>query len=566
MINLLIGTVIATAVFLLILYLTRPRYEPIKLSAAAFFDEAPDATEQSFRFRLNNLLLSRAFWLQLAVLTCLLAALWLRQQTLAGAQRDALGIWLLVDTSGSMSSSDGNTTYFEQATQEAVALTQHLQRLASDVTICANITAFDLALRPLMNDVPVSQIDAAMATLAPRSLGTDLALVRGIVAQAAIDNPAPDICPITHVVVLTDNPAPDWLAEPRDAPLDIIWRDVGDTLPNVGIRRVMRTGGAVLGWDGDITIEAAYYGNTPSLAALTVQDAAGATIAQIDLTWALGDSESHTISLPAAGQYDIVITPGGAYAGDDRLTIQATAAEQIRVDWQLPDITWLNALAWTLDTAAPDVRVLPYQQAMSISADDGVPVLWVGDQYGRNATSQPIAFFVQDSPLLEGLNFDVAETLAIQGITLPDVSPLRPVLLDANDGVWLAQSLPVANDMPPMAYVPGLPLASGPENARAFSTTAFFNALRWLLRERTLPPLYTLTTPDNPEPAPGRAALHDNEGQTALPDGDAGAIADIQPVQTVTDDDPLWLVPLLMAFSFFLIERLLSIYGSPRWR
>ena len=78
---------------LIMLYLTRPRHSPLVLSAAIFIPEAPGRQETSRRVRLESLLRTPPFYLQLLVLILLLSAFlmsWLRP--LPGGEVQTVGL------------------------------------------------------------------------------------------------------------------------------------------------------------------------------------------------------------------------------------------------------------------------------------------------------------------------------------------------------------------------------------------------------------------------------------------------------------------------------------------
>lgn len=542
---------------LVLLYLTRPYYHEFTLSAARFFEDTPGDSDAAVRLRLDSLLLSRPFYLQLAVLLLLLVASALTQCSRpVAAEQETVGVWVMLDTSASMSTLQGNQTRWEIAAAEIDMLHSHLDDLESEVAHCVNLATFDLAVRGHSSVQTSGQLQTAIADLEPGLLGTDLNLIRSLANQSE-DDEAP--CPITHLVVLSDMPTPDWLAD-LTTDIALIWRDVAEPVANVGITRVSGGGSALVGSGDVIDIEVTTYHTAPDTVTVTVVDESGTLVHSESFT-PQQTGVLNTRFLPtASGTYTISVSPGGNYAHDDTVTIAVDVMQQIRVDWQVANTALRDLLDWQQSANEPHLRVT----TLPISTDD-VPTLFVGDQYGKGTTAAEIGFFDEKSPLLADVNLDVLETLPVQGVPLSAETGLQSVLYNIHDGVWLA-----ARSDPPAAYIPGLPTGipqSGDDpNLDAVSATLFFNAVRFLLEERTPQPLYTLTTPQDPQPTGNRGTLHPGEGNTARTPHSTGDFADIEPVSAETGAEPVWPLLLAMATVIFAVERGLLAHGGPRWR
>jgi hypothetical protein len=163
-----------------------------------------------------------------------------------------------------------------------------------------------------------------------------------------------------------------------------------------------------------------------------------------------------------------------------------------------------------------------------------------------------------NNPLLTDLHFDVAEQVKILGVRLPDT--WQPVLWDTQGQSWIAW-----RRQPPAVYVPGLPTESS-DALGHFSANLFFNALRWLLTTRELPPLFTLTTPAQPEPNGSRLALHEGEGDTSHIPLSLGTLDTIMPVALGTSPQPIWHRFLAIAMGLFVVDRACATFGGARWR
>lgn len=544
---------------LVIVYLTRPRYEDIELSAARFFDDIDEQEENSLQFNLSNLFLSPPFYLQLAVLLALLATfLWPEQTIATVSDRESVGVWIALDTSASMSAMQSGAPRMEGARGEIGDLLNHLKLLRENSLSCLGLSTFDLVSTTQIASGSPLDVERLVATIEPRLLGTDLTLLRGL--SAFLQAREESNCQITHLVVVTDAPFPEWGAD-LGGDMQVIWRDVGEPVQNVGVVDVRQQGDGLFGSGYAIEVTVAAYGEGTARASITVQNEAGMVVVEEALQWDQPGLQQVAFTPTAAGPYRIQLSPGGSYSYDDDITITVSEMQQIRVDWQLPESNLVQQLDWDDDEVAPHVRVAPYPAEL-----DAVPTLLVGDGYGNGPAVSEIDFFLESSPLLSDLNFDVAEHIPVHGITLATDSPLQPVLTaTAGPGqegsIWLA-----ASDQPLAAYVPGLPTDSGDANLDAFSTIVFFNALRWLLQERTPPPLFTLTTPEEPLPDGARVVLHPGEGNTALPAVSIGQWEEIDPATTGKVESPLWPVWLALAATFFALERALASLGGPRWR
>lgn len=544
---------------LVVLYLTRPLPRDQPLSAARFFEESTGSQETSFRLRLERLLLSPPFYIQITVLLLLLLALLFSHHRIPLAtEPEEQGLWIAVDTSASMTTAQGGGDRMAAARREIEAVLSQLANIEEDKPWCLGLATFDQALIIDEFDAPARRVSESVGDLAARALGTDLTLLRTLANQLA--NSRDGVCPATYLVVVTDMPAPDWVIDSDTVP-KIVWRDVGDPVANVGISDIRWRGARGIGLSEAIEIELASYGDAQSTSTVVVRGPDGSEIASQPIDWDNPGAKRVTFEPPAVGEYSIALTTGGAYAYDDEAQIVVPPSDRIMVDWQLPDRTIPYLLRWQQETTTPHLRVLPFPGPLG-----KVPTLLVGPGYVTSPSDTRITYFVEGSPLLADLSLDVAENLRIEEVDLPEDSPLVPVMLgalpaaDAPDRLWLATS-----DDPLAAYVPGLPQLVGDPDLSAFSTTAFFNALQWLVQGRQPDPLFTLTTAGLPEPEGNRVVLHPGEGNTAWPPLNSGEIEDIQPAQTLSSEIAIWPAILVAAIFLFALDRTLTYWVS-RWR
>lgn len=534
-------------------HMARSRFQRIpRVSAARFFQGLPPPRDVP-RLRVANPLRSVPFYLRLAAALVLFFAVLSQWMPLVPGEAWRMGIWLIVDTSGSMSTVQAGGSRHDAAQRAAAEVTRQAQGAGRDVALCWRVSAFDLELRhELITEQSLAALEA-VADFTPRALGTDMSVLRSVLPD--LKETAAAECPITHLVVLTDQSIPDWMT--AEARVPVIWLPIGEQVENVGFSQIRIRRHPLTGLVDAVGLELMSYGRATSGVRLSVIAPDG-TAYEIPAVWQLDGSWSEEITPVAAGQYAFRVSPGGSYGYDDEVRIEVADAGPIRVDWRLSDRTWLEKLlaagAWVEDRATPQLRITD-----TVSASDGVPELIVG--VGYEGEPSEIWDFYEPSQLLADLNLDVAETVGMVGQIVPqDFTPvLRAMGGPEAEQAWLAQ-----RDLPLAAIIPGLPKISG-EREQEFSTTVFFNAVRWLLQSRALPPLYELTSPEAPEPGGTRLALHDGEGDTTRLAQGVGAIDDLVPVIIGRHGRPLWPLLLTIAAALFLVERSLAAWRGYRW-
>jgi hypothetical protein len=545
-------------VALLAIHMTRPRLERRRLSSARFFDILPPARQRRLRWRLGNPLASRPFYLQLPILLLLISAIGSSQIAIAGKQTQGIGAWIVVDRSASMSTRQNDETRMDATYREIAQAIDKTVQASRGTDFCFKLSTFDLEKHDLLSTRDADAVLQEAKTLTPRALGTDLNLVRGLFES--LDQPEPDCTP-THLVVVSDLPAPEWITPSLTS--RVIWRDVASVVANIGFTAIQGIRDPLTGMVHQVDVTVTAYGKAPIGANLVVVAPDGQVMLDESLGGLADESWTGTFVPSGPGRYRLRLSPGGAYTFDDDAAIDVSDERSIRVDWQLNDQSLLGQLGWSQDSAQPHLRVLPHRAEV-----DHLPTLIVGAGYLERAVGVlEICDFYETSPLLTDLNFDVAETLGISGVHLSELPQgFRPVLRDVNNSTWFAQ-----RDDPPAAFVPGPPMGTDANlvgtdaNLHHFSTTAFFNAVRWLLRARPLPPLYALTTDDAPDPEGTRLALHEDEGNTTRPSHSLGRPGDLESVITTGPEKPIWPMLLALAVALFTIERGLAAFGGEKW-
>lgn len=543
------GFLLAALAALIVLHMARPRFRRLRLSAARFFYDLPPPDDARRRFQLGNPLRSRPFYPQLLVLALLAGAL----LSARGCRRDAderLGLWVFVDTSYSMTTVQDGETRLDAARREVKRFLDQADRMGSQ-SPCYRFSTVDMEVAPPWPEpVDRAAVESRLAAIEARALGTDLGRLRDLSPPEGPSSDGADPCPVAARLVVSDLPAPDWAGAPGGG---WIWRDVGRPVANAGLSSIEAVRDPFGARVDAVGVEAAAYGAAAGGARLEVLDAAGRTVDAVDVAWTSDGRWRYEMAAPRPGSYRLKLTPGGAYAGDDEAVIEVPEGSELSVDWRLSRREWLDRFGWSRAAGQVDLVVMP----PGGEAPER-PVLIVGDQYRRGPQAE-IAFFEPDSPLTDGLNFDVAEEARILGIELP--RGFEPVLAGGfGRDVWVAR-----RETPRGVYVPGLP-TGGDDPLGRFSAALFVQSLRWLLSETPPPALFTLTSPARPLPEGSRIALHEGEGKTdhqPLSRGDADELATAAsgPVET-----PAWPWWLAGAAGVFLLEQLLLAFAGEGWR
>jgi hypothetical protein len=534
----------ALAAALVVIYMARPNFRRAVLSAAVFFRDDPVLGSTS-RIAWSTPGPTPLFALQLSVLLLLLLAVPHCPAAAVVDRSVKTGVRVLVDRSASMSTQQNGATRFDAA----VAALRSVAAAQQSAIACFTLSAFDLELVPIAENVTsAGELLDLVSRLQPRPLGTELSLVERALAEAP--RTAKGGCATAATIVVSDMPAPPWM-DGQDGPAarGDVWIDVSQPAPNAGIVDLVDNRDRVSGEVRRVrVVVGAFGGMATSNVTLSVRSPDGSSRAHPVEAWD-GPTGSVDVNLSLPGRYAFQVNPAGAYRYDDEAGIDVPRSGPVRVDWRVPRREWLTRLGWTEDRDNPDLRVLP-----SIEMLDSRPAIVLGSDYGpRSGPAQPVTMFLETSPLVSGLNFDVAERSGMRGA--PSLPPGFTTVLSGPEGaVWIAERA-----MPVAAFVPGLPL-EGDDNVARFSSTVFLNAARWILERRPRPPLFTLTSPEQPEPSGNRIALHPGEGNTGRTPRSLGTFDPRAPRGRQTERRlPLWPWLVGAAALVFLTERGLGL-------
>ena len=531
----------ALAAALVVIYMARPNFRRAVLSAALFFQDDPVVGSTS-RIAWSTPRPTPLFFLQLSVVLLLLLAVPHCRGAAVIDRSARAGVHVFFDRSASMSTQQTGGTRFDAA----LAALRSATTAQQSAIACFRLSAFDLELTTVDQDVrSVSELVQLASRLEPRPLGTELSLV-----QRTLDEPRharPDECATNATVVVSDMPAPPWMDGP--ASRGDLWIDVSQPAPNAGIVDLVDDRDRVSGRVQRVRVVlGAFGGMAPSQLRLSVTSPDGVVRTRSIERWD-GPSGSVDVIPTLPGRYTFQVNPGGAYRYDDDAVIEVPPSGSIRVDWRAARRDWITRLGWVDDRDNPDLRVLP-----SIEMLDSRPAIVLGSGYApRTRPVQPVATFAETSPLLNGLNLDVAERSGMN--RAPSLPPgFNSVLTGPENAVWIAQrAAPVA------AFVPGLP-PEGDDSVARFASTVFLNAARWVLERRPRPALFTLTSPQQPQPSGTRIALHPGEGHTGRTPRSVGTFDPRAPRQLQTERRlALWPWLVGAAALVFLTERGLAL-------
>ncbi len=461
-----VGLIAGACVVLVVLYMRLPNESLLRISAARFLTDLRPVTRQPRRLRLTAPLLRPWFWLRLAALCCMLAALSHVAGLYGGPSSAQIGLLVVLDTSYSMSTLSGGGRRYDTALDVIGQLASDLQIQSGAVSICSLVHAVDDQL------ITLGTLEAALPALRrmrPTPRAGNAALLQYASQRAEQD------CAVTQAVVVTDLPQPGLLLSEGDDGIPVTWITVGEPAWNVGIAGVTTEGGGLGGGMRHVVIDLRH---DDASTAATDRPASAITVLAPD-----GSSQSvHRLGRPDdtrpryafvptdPGRYRASLTAGGSYDGDDTVEFEIATAGELRVDWRI-DAATPAIRGWRIiDSGPSDLMVAP------LGTPSPAPLtLYTAPGYGTVAGT--IGRFVEDHPLLDDVSLDVLERFAPSPAeALPD--GFVPVVTDAASRPWLAIRL-----SPRALVVPALGRYDNAEVDK-LAAVVFFNGLRWLLQDR----------------------------------------------------------------------------------
>ena len=473
----------ALAAALVVIYMARPNFRRAVMSAALFFRDDPVLGSTS-RIAWSTPRPTPLFYLQLSVVLLLLLAVPHCRGAAVMDRSVRTGVRVLVDRSASMSTQQNGATRFDAA----IAALRSATAPQQSAIACFTLSAFDLELiddcRERARAPASSWISCPGCSRVRSARSCRSSSARSRTAPSRVEPRAPlstvtsakveGGCATAATIVVSDMPAPPWMDGP--ASRGDVWIDVSQPAPNAGIVDLVDDRDRVSGKVQRVRVVVGRFGGmATSNLTLSVRSPDGAVRARPIEAWD-GPTGSVDVIPSLPGRYTFQVNPGGAYRYDDDAAIDVPPSGPVRVDWRVARREWLTRLGWTEDRDNPDLRVLP-----SIEMLDSRPAIVLGSGYApRTRPAQPVTTFLETSPLVSGLNLDVAERSGMNGA--PSLPPgFSPVLTGPESAVWIAERA-----APAAAFVPGLPL-DGDDNVARFSSTVFLNAARWILERRPRP-------------------------------------------------------------------------------
>ena len=506
-----LGLAIVGVLAVALWHLRRPALRRLDLSSAEFLGDLRAPTRRSWAVSLIQPIRSLLFWVHAGLASLLLSVLfgmWVEDRP--DRSGEGIGLRLIVDTSGSMSV-DGR---MDAAKDRALEVLEVAEARADDATFCAELIAAGTGLR---------RATAASATtieqLAADPGGSEARRLFEAIREAEGN------CRITHAVVISDQPRPAG-ARRQDGP-EVIWLTEGVPVPNTGIRAVR------LDAANTLAIEIARFGDIEPISVEITAPSADRVLIEPDPDGAIRMQVEE-------GTYTIRLTEGGAYPGDDMVSVKVPAIAG-QLNWQLE---WPPAPQLTGDLAVGPFRTLSPEELAG-------PVVAVYDGWQGPMEAGLIS---EDSGLLNHVNLDVLEAEGPRGVSrLP--AGFSPVMIDAESGRVL-----IANRAePPGAIIPQ-PVPFAGERTK-LSAMLLFNALEQVSSARSSAlPFDWVDAEGKTVPFAGL------ETDTSRSAGETSALTALWPAHVPQEAAPIWPWVLLAGLGLILIDGLAAQHLRPVFR
>lgn len=591
----------------------RARFKPVELSTARFFlDEPPSESQQQWVLSPPQWR-DRSYLLQMAALLLMLIAAAVEGLTVPRA--DGLRVEICVDVSGSMDTLQHGQHRSEIAVEHLRETLDTIERVSDETgePPAVRLTTFDLDVSPSRESSDLSTLrELTERDFAPKLVGTNLAaLHRHLNRRPTTEN---DWSP-THVVVISDQPAPRWAVESRDRPVQ--WLDLARAVDSHGITRIEPESDVLTGRLKNVRVHLQAWGDPPAETSLQVTGEGERE--SVAVRW---DDDGYArvnlkdLAVFQSRQVSVLtleLSGTDAWPHDNRAAITLPNRSELPVRWQVPDVAPPDLAGWKLQgaaggdadstTVAPSLVVTDFTGLASVP--DHVPVLLVGSPDGRRdqvhseiEAAKKLEWFLcsvsDDQPFLQDVNLDALEQeSAMRPESVADLLPafhragfhnrnLRAedvrveLMAFAADSKTFTASSRVAlarinakernGRLVWMPLLPSLSPESSVESSESNDANTawqfvFLNAVSWLLN-RGDAQLFELTGPNHPQPrydsAPVRLPLHPGEGDTSHA---VNHRTTFDPSLRLTAGQPgrWWQFPLLLALILLTVERCLSV-------
>ena len=533
MIALFLGALGAGA--LIAWHMQRRPLPPLALSFGRLLPEPRISAQKERRFALILPIASVGFWLRMLALVAGMAALLSIWLDLRGIAQPGVALRLVIDTSDSMGVLDDGRPRIELAREVAAsALVQ--ARGTADLTCAELITVAAAPTAPvrLTAELPLTPLRAEGASVA------------GLLT--AIATPT-EVCAPTHVLVLTDHPAPPGLADRTADGALVIWAQVGASVANAGLQAMTLNQPGLSGAESRLAIDLTLHGLTTAPAVLVE----GPGFADEVIPVASSSRERlwrAEVLYRGTGTYTATIESPDGYAGDDRLRAEVLVGTVGAVEWRLTDL----AVPASLAAGTGDALVVARLDAVT-PADLDRPVLLTYPGWPGGASGAQVGSFLPDPALLGALNLDVLEAALPNPLQTPLPTGFAPVMVtEPGNRPILARRI-----SPPGLIVPHpQPGAGAPVDA--LSTVIFLSALADLLQGGTIMPPQTWLGTSGPV---AQAGLESDTARALAPAPEIRF--DTAPDSRPTGGDLFPLLTLLMLLCI-LLERLHALWPGRRTR
>lgn len=525
-------------------HMVRPNFRDLRISMAEFLPDLPDSTAPRNRVSLVPPVGSLPFVLRMFMLAAVVAALWsyLFPPPPNSTDLGPVHLRIIVDMSPSMGLADDRAGAVQSAVDAVAAhMASGAQDACLDLALVGDTTTLVPWSRTAQSISGSERAKAgvpASAFLAALSLASRTSGCIGPPSMATVISDLPPM-PITQAIF----PGP------------LVWWQLGDPLPNVALETINVTGGGLGGAGPILLATARSYGGAGSKAPrIRIETPNSET--EGDMRPDLSRAGVWTLEVPfqGAGPYHFALLDGGLFGGDDRLSGQIRDLKRPAFDWRLTSIALPAAFA---DGEASGILVAALG---TVPVPTDRPAILTYDGWSSAQPLAQIGTFVQDDPLLQGVNFDVLETNLPTGQF--DLPPgFEAVLMsDQNGGTPI-----IATRADPPAIILPSPIFDGSDR-QSLSFVLFGNALR-LVAGSTLGDGVTFRHVD----ASGTefaGALYESDTARALTDPpdlstlDAGGVSAAEGSQT--PEEIAW-VPWLLALALtaLVAERLLGVAWRP---
>lgn len=536
------GGILASLSIVILRYMRRPNTRTVAISALRFLPPLSAATRERVRWAPTAPLASPLFWLRLAILFILLAALVFDVATWRGADEERLGLRIVLDRSASMGV--GSPTRMEEAIDLVERLTDHVARFDGCVEV---------------RNVPRLSGDET-ALDGPSNEGLDPS---AILAAAARPAAAGENCPPTHVAVVSDRPRPasGLVRSPPGIGEEVFWFQVGTPQPNTALVGADLAPSFASEGRAVLSLRVTSFGpSSPSVSpvSLTLSGPGNVPLPPMsatDLTVPGDKTVSYEIAEP--GTYLADLDESEALGADNRLKINvarvSAAPIELASGFAGSSLAMLaRRLGPQAETREPDtLRIAPYTSGPETAAR-GIYFL-----PATRSDNERLGYFDAVSPLLELVDLDLFEAMQPSGLDqVPDGFSL--VAASSAGRLWLAER----RSGQPAAIMPAPPGNAmvdlfAEENSVWLVT--FLNAFQRVTADRSGALDVRAVDEDGEEIQNIR-----HESDTAQATAASARIEDIVPNRSSpTEERPVWPWLVALALVLLLIERLFGL--ATRW-